>query len=562
MTSVSCTRRDPVVARYSGGEVGCSELQWFASSLPPRSGRQREGESIPQWKRRLGHEEVADRLLAAEAMAAGAESNPVFAERYAEGRRRVLLAAIEREIGTTPKPTVEAVRAYYQQHRDRYRSPEKISTRLLLLRVDADAPESSWQAAEARARLIRAEFERGKPFAELVRQHSQADNAGRGGTVAAVPRGTLLPAYEQVAWGLKPGQVSAPVRLPDGVALILLEQRFAARERTFDQAKSAIEKAIQREQQQARRRAALEDARRRWPVRLDLPSRAQRLPRIDAVVARVGGAPLTFEDLNVPPGSPRLRERVEVALERHLLFGLAEARGFEDKPAVAASLRFRRRTLLVAFAMDRRLKAATPPVPEAELRRLYQEHLGYFQEREQRNFEVLTVAGAEGKLRGAHSEAERVAESWRRSGAPPAGRLLDRWGPIERGDLSTAFSPAFAKRAFELSAGAVSAPLLMETYRGVRFVGEGYAILRVASIVPVRTRPFEAVRSFILRYATREAAKELPQKIRAQVVDRVALQFENQALEACVIQAQAIHEKPKAHVRAGAAAQRVRQPRN
>ena len=75
-----------------------------------------------------------------------------------------------------------------------------------------------WRVARASVRLeeIRASFLTAGGFGELARRHSEAENAARGGAVAASTRGSLLEEYEEVAWQLEPGEVSRPVRLPAG----------------------------------------------------------------------------------------------------------------------------------------------------------------------------------------------------------------------------------------------------------------------------------------------------------------------------------------------------------
>lgn len=67
---------------------------------------------------------------------------------------------------------------------------------------------------------IKTEIDGGKSFDGLARTYSDGDSAAQGGKIDAVSRGSMLPAFEQVAFSQKPGQISAPVETQFGYHII------------------------------------------------------------------------------------------------------------------------------------------------------------------------------------------------------------------------------------------------------------------------------------------------------------------------------------------------------
>lgn len=98
--------------------------------------------------------------------------------------------------------------------------------------------------AEAKARALRERIEQGADFAALAKAHSDdPGSVAKGGDLGWVTPGQTVPEFERALSGLKPGEVSQPVRTPFGVHLIqLLERREAdiTAERTEMEARAQI----------------------------------------------------------------------------------------------------------------------------------------------------------------------------------------------------------------------------------------------------------------------------------------------------------------------------------
>jgi peptidyl-prolyl cis-trans isomerase SurA len=92
--------------------------------------------------------------------------------------------------------------------------------------IDANRAGGMAQAQDGAAQLI-SQIQRGAPFAAVARQFSAAPSAANGGEVGWITQGEMPPEVDRVLEDLRPGQLSAPITVKDGVFIILLRDRRA-----------------------------------------------------------------------------------------------------------------------------------------------------------------------------------------------------------------------------------------------------------------------------------------------------------------------------------------------
>jgi len=91
----------------------------------------------------------------------------------------------------------------------------------ILVKVDDYATEAQIRAIEKKLEAIRGRALSGETtFEELARAHSEDGSAASGGDLGWFGKGELDPTFEKVAFQLKVGEVSVPVRTPFGVHLV------------------------------------------------------------------------------------------------------------------------------------------------------------------------------------------------------------------------------------------------------------------------------------------------------------------------------------------------------
>lgn len=523
LASCSETNSDPVVARSTLGPIRCSQLTSFASALSPkRAGALLEEGSAST---ELLQSFVLREAFAQEAIDSGAENDPDIQDSLRALEVNWLTRQWEQAFTREQAPSDQEIASFYQQHSDSFSSPERIATRFILIREDGPAAPQSLLNVRQRALS-------GESFADLARRFSDAENAGRGGAVATSPRGTLLEAYEEVAWSLQPGEISEPLRLPDGWAIVLLEKRFPARSMSPEEAAPVIEKRLAREYRQERRKTAVAEAKERWEVSVDWDSALRGDLAGDEVIVRIGDQPLTLDAMHLAHRPPFLRQLIDDRVERHLLLALGRER-FGDwlqEPRGQEAYRLR----LASSAKRRRiLQELESMFEQTDLRKARSEHAAALEQPEQRVFEVVISPGTSGSMREALEEARRLSGEWTAEEVIPTPH--ERWGPLTREQLAAATSPALARLAFTLGYREVSAPVLLERYNegSSRFAPQGYVLLRLTETRPPTPKPAEDTQPRLLLYLGRNQISEIESRLQSSTLEALAIEPSPDRLAAC-----------------------------
>ena len=165
--------------------------------------------------------------------------------------RQDLLEQMERRVRDLPPPDAAAVRRYYEQNPDKFTEPRRLHLSVILLPVSPAAGEEAWRAAEESAAELGRRIEAGEDFAAIARQQSAHPSAAAGGDLGFLHDGLLEEAVQQRVAELSPGEMSAPIRVLEGVTLFRLEALQPARLGSFEQVSERAAGLLHRQQQDA-----------------------------------------------------------------------------------------------------------------------------------------------------------------------------------------------------------------------------------------------------------------------------------------------------------------------
>jgi peptidyl-prolyl cis-trans isomerase D len=136
-----------------------------------------------------------------------------------------------------------SLRERYEAVKSKYGTLEQKLASHILVKVDEKAPPAAVAAAKAKADALAAQARApGADFAALARANS--DDVGSkdsGGDLGAVEPGVFGDAFDKAFAQLQPGQVSAPVRLPDGWHVIQYRERVAGNTKPFEEVRAELE---------------------------------------------------------------------------------------------------------------------------------------------------------------------------------------------------------------------------------------------------------------------------------------------------------------------------------
>ena len=184
--------------------------------------------------------------------------------------KQSMLERLERSVRAVPAPEDRETRAYYAAHQEQFTEPEQARLSLIVLRVDPSSPKAQWEKAHERALALRARVLGGEDFAELARLHSADPSAAKGGDLGYLHRGMLPePLQAGVIDALPLAQVSEPIRLLEGIALVRVDARKPAKLRAYEEVRARAAQLAAREKGEAAWRELIASLRGAVPIRVD-----------------------------------------------------------------------------------------------------------------------------------------------------------------------------------------------------------------------------------------------------------------------------------------------------
>ena len=120
--------------------------------------------------------------------------------------------------------TDEEILTYYKANTDRFKRPATAFMSFVGLPRQPDASDTA--AAYQRAEAARQEIEKGAPFAEIARRESSdSASAAKGGDLGTFNRGTMVAAFDAVAFSIPLNTLSQPVLTDFGYHIIEISSR-------------------------------------------------------------------------------------------------------------------------------------------------------------------------------------------------------------------------------------------------------------------------------------------------------------------------------------------------
>ncbi|MGA8148653.1 MAG: SurA N-terminal domain-containing protein [Gallionellaceae bacterium] len=138
------------------------------------------------------------------------------------------------------------VKKYYEDHQPEFGIQEQRHAAHILISVSPQASDADKQAAKAKAEQVLQQVRQspGK-FADFARQYSQdTGSAANGGDLGMFTRGMMVKPFEDVAFKLKPGEISGLVQSDFGFHIIKLLSIVPAKMKPLSEVKGEIEQKL------------------------------------------------------------------------------------------------------------------------------------------------------------------------------------------------------------------------------------------------------------------------------------------------------------------------------
>ncbi len=480
-----------------------------------------------------GPRKAMQSLLLNQRLAKEARQGEVLPDNWDEATeliRKRLLVLMVQERAAVGEISDATLQQYYGDHPEYFREPDRLTFRHIFLEVPPGAAEEKWEETRRRILQLRERVLEGEDFAELARQYSEVPSGEKGGLVEKVAaRDIRVEEFVDVAFQLKPEQLSEPIRTRYGYHLVRVKEVHPGETRPFEDVlrQGRLRQWMVREHLSGRLQVIVSEMSELWPVEKHfeaLTGLEEATP--GTVLFSVGNGTFTVGDLrNELVPLPDLRDAGQRKwLEDHLQ-GIIHAeliRRYAVQQGLDLTEEFQRR---FSYAEDYLLAQQyllfqtdhSPRLGKEELQEYYQANRGRF--RSKRSIEasqILCLAQVTPdmlkgerfrRMRAARQRAEAIRERLlagenfaqvARQESDDA--LAERGGSLGRITYGSMPAP-FEVVAYSLEPGEISEAVELK---------DGYVIVRVEKKYPTRQLTFE------------EAKPQIVDFLRSQIYQRLS----------------------------------------
>jgi peptidyl-prolyl cis-trans isomerase C len=237
---VECTSREgpesPILAKVNGKEITTQDFLKELNRMPEWA---KERFKTEEGKKRFLDELIKKELIYQDAKRNGLQREKEFKERVKEFEKMTLVRmALDREVDGKVKISPEEVREFYDKNPQDFIIGREVRARHILLETEEEAIE------------IYKRIKKGEDFPRLAREFSKdKSTAKKGGDLGYFRRGEMVPEFERVAFSLKKGEVSRPVRTRFGYHIIKVLDIKKGRQGKFEEVMGAISRRLMLEKQ-------------------------------------------------------------------------------------------------------------------------------------------------------------------------------------------------------------------------------------------------------------------------------------------------------------------------
>ncbi|MFK8249971.1 peptidylprolyl isomerase [Ancylobacter terrae] len=239
--AAAATTDDPVLATVNGQAIRRSDLKVAEEELGPNLPPQLVGPAREDYV--LGF--LIDlTALAQAAKAQKLDQTPDFAKQMEFVRQRLLMQAVLAD-ATKAALSDEAMKKTYEEALKQQKPEEEVHARHILIRVEDAGNEKASAEAKKKIEDVIARVKKGEDFATVAKQVTE-DPSGKqdGGDLGFFTKDQMVPEFANVAFAMKPGEVSEPVKTQFGWHVIKVEEKREKPLPTLDQVKPQIEQYL------------------------------------------------------------------------------------------------------------------------------------------------------------------------------------------------------------------------------------------------------------------------------------------------------------------------------
>ncbi|MEK6692442.1 MAG: peptidylprolyl isomerase [Nitrospirota bacterium] len=182
---------------------------------------------------------------------------------YEEQLRNQLIIArlINLEVKSKVVIADRDIESYYERNKKDYLLAEYVRVSHIFLRLPEKAGEKEKTETEETLNSILKRLKNGEDFGKIARTYSHGPTAGTGGSLGSIKKGEMAPELENLAFLLKSGEISDPVRVPGGIHILKIDEKAEGRYKPLEEVMEEIKKILTEKESEDRYREWLSSLR-------------------------------------------------------------------------------------------------------------------------------------------------------------------------------------------------------------------------------------------------------------------------------------------------------------
>lgn len=145
----------------------------------------------------------------------------------------------------------EQIAEYYNSHLQEFKTQKRVKARHILLKLDEQADAETVERRKEKATEIYEMAKAGKDFSELAKQYSEGPSKAQGGDLGWFTRDRMVKPFADKAFAMAVNEISEPLRTNFGWHIIKVEQIDEAATRSLEEATGEIRAKLTNEKAKA-----------------------------------------------------------------------------------------------------------------------------------------------------------------------------------------------------------------------------------------------------------------------------------------------------------------------
>jgi len=152
----------------------------------------------------------------------------------------LILKLVNREVRSGVILSDQDIRAYYEEHPERFRTPAQYHLHQIFIPLSKSDPSAFDQTVRNAADQLKS----GADFQTLVKQYSEGSGSNSDGDLGNLKADQMLPEVRQAIERLKPGEVSEPIKTALGAHIFRLDEILPPKARPIEEVKPEIQELL------------------------------------------------------------------------------------------------------------------------------------------------------------------------------------------------------------------------------------------------------------------------------------------------------------------------------